>query len=252
MGLNGRRSGGGGGQERSGGGSRHVAVRRTPGRWSRAGRPPGDVLAVPRWWSGPGRRGSPAAGGEAGCAPPPRPPGGGWRTPPAAHQLPHGGWRSANPLGPGRPAPGGQQRRPDHGRVGSGRQLRPALEASIAQDGPPGTGGHAVAKAVVLGPLAGVRLVGALHWFPPRAPGTGASALRADDGSLVRCDPMARATAASRASDNATPRPPRGATGATTDPLRKAEGTVLRSPSCAGAREFTGPPARHNDARDPT
>src|SRR5579884_638031 len=140
----------------------------------RSGKPPG------AWWA-PGRRRRLAGDDGAGCAARPAQRADRRRRRPSAapsglrrRRLPSPGPSAPDgPIGAARrrsawsgPAtPVGPLGRERSGR--SGRQAVAALRPPGLENGPAGPGGHAVAEAVVLGPLAVVGLVGALHCVAP-------------------------------------------------------------------------------------
>ncbi len=136
----------------------------SPPRWRPSGRPPGASTAPPR-----GRW--PATGGGPGSGPLHRRPCDQRRRRPEEAGPSHRGPRlpSLAPCAPAAPTAAAIQRRPGRGSTRSGRQALTALAPASGQDGPPGPRRHAVAEPMALRPLAGVRLVRALHSCPPRA-----------------------------------------------------------------------------------
>jgi len=131
--------------------------RPSPGRPRPATRPPGR----PRW---------PAAGGGAGCAPPPLRSCARRRTPPGAagRRYRARSTPTPGPGGPGRTTAGEGRRSDGRGPSRSGRQAMTPFPAAGPHDGPAGLGRHAMAKSVLLGPLAGVGLERPLgHPSPP-------------------------------------------------------------------------------------
>lgn len=116
---------------------------------------------------GPDRRRWHEAAGGAGCGPRRCRPAWTWRRPRGAARADRRRRRppTAVPAGPGSRWSAAPGRCGVHGSGGSGRQLHPALVATILHDRPTGPGGHAGPETVVLGPLADVGLKGALHWF---------------------------------------------------------------------------------------